>query len=115
MVYGGANGFPFSRFTGGRRGLYKSQHTETAWIRKNKIGTSLEIQLLRLCTSTAGGTGLIPGWGTNILHALWGGGEYEGSKINKWLLAVRIKWFQAFSKTETCAKADWDRCSDLRN
>ena len=42
-------------------------------------------------------------------------GVYEGSKINKWLLAVRIKWFQAFSKTETCAKADWDRCSDLRN
>ena len=32
-------------------------------------GTSLVIQWLRHCASTAGGTGLIPGWGTKILHA----------------------------------------------
>ena len=31
------------------------------------------VQWLRLCTSTAGGTGSIPGWGTKILHATWCG------------------------------------------
>ena len=33
-----------------------------------KEGTSLEIQWLRLHTSTSGGMGLIPGWGTKIPH-----------------------------------------------
>ena len=32
-------------------------------------GTSLLVQWLRLSTSTAGGTGSIPGWGTKILQA----------------------------------------------
>ena len=36
-----------------------------------KRGTSLVVQLLRLCASTAGGTGLIPGLGAKIPHALW--------------------------------------------
>ena len=31
--------------------------------------TSLVVQWLRCCTSTAGGKGLIPGQGTKILHA----------------------------------------------
>ena len=35
------------------------------------IGTSLAVQWLRLHTSTAGGTGLIPGQGTKIPHAAW--------------------------------------------
>ena len=35
------------------------------WIK----GTSLAVQWLRLCASTAGGMGLIPGQGTKILHA----------------------------------------------
>ena len=30
-------------------------------------------QWLRLCASTAGDAGLIPGQGTKILHALWHG------------------------------------------
>ena len=29
------------------------------------------VQWLRLNTSTAGGIGSIPGWGTKIPHALW--------------------------------------------
>ena len=33
------------------------------------IGTSLAIQWLRLCASTAGSEGSIPGRGTKILHA----------------------------------------------
>ena len=28
------------------------------------------VQWLRRCASTAGGTGLIPGWGTMTLHAM---------------------------------------------
>ena len=32
--------------------------------------TSLVVQWLRLCASTAGDVGLIPGWGTKIPHAI---------------------------------------------
>ena len=32
--------------------------------------TYLEIQWLRYCALAAGGSSLIPGWGTKILHAL---------------------------------------------
>ena len=34
-------------------------------------GTSLVFQWLRLCTSTAGGMGSIPGQGTKIPHSAW--------------------------------------------
>ena len=34
------------------------------------IGTFLAVQWLRLCTSTAGGTGSIPGQRTKIPHAM---------------------------------------------
>ena len=34
------------------------------------VGTSLVVQWLRPQTSTAGGMGLIPGWGTKIPHAM---------------------------------------------
>ena len=36
-----------------------------------KCWTSLVVQWLRLCASTAGGLGLIPGQGTKIPHATW--------------------------------------------
>ena len=36
---------------------------------QTKPGTSLAVQWIRLCATIAGGTGLIPGWGTKILHA----------------------------------------------
>ena len=35
------------------------------------MGTSLVVQWLRLCTSTAQGAGLTPDQGTRILHAVW--------------------------------------------
>ena len=38
-----------------------------------KIGTSLEVQWLRLSASTAGGTGSIPDRGTKIPQAAWRG------------------------------------------
>ena len=34
---------------------------------------SLAVQWLRLCTSTTGDMGSIPGWGTKILHAALSG------------------------------------------
>ena len=38
-------------------------------LREECVGTSLVVQRLRLCASTAGGLGSIPGRGTRILHA----------------------------------------------
>ena len=35
----------------------------------SRLGTSLAVQWLRLCTSSAAGAGSIPGWGTKIPHA----------------------------------------------
>ena len=44
---------------------------EGAIFEKNwETGPSLVVQWLRLWVSTAGGQGLIPGWGTKNLHAL---------------------------------------------
>ena len=34
------------------------------------MGTSLVVQWLRFCVSNAGVSGLIPGWGTKITHAM---------------------------------------------
>ena len=42
------------------------------------MGTSLAVQRLRLCASTAGGAGSIPGWGTKIPHAV-----RRGQKVKK--------------------------------
>ena len=40
-----------------------------AFKRLRTLGTSLVVQWLRLCASTARSTGLIPDGGTNVLHA----------------------------------------------
>ena len=49
-----------------------------------EIGTSLAVQWLGLCASTAGGAGSIPGWGTKIPHAVWyGQNKKEKPKCNK--------------------------------
>ena len=37
---------------------------------KEKMGTSLAVQWLRLCASNAGGMDSIPGWGTKIPHGV---------------------------------------------
>ena len=42
-----------------------SNHWKWVW-----VGTSLVVQWLGLWASNAGGTGSIPGWGTQILHAV---------------------------------------------
>ena len=40
-------------------------------IKKEKNGTSLVVQWLRLCASNAGGMGSIPGWGSSACHVVW--------------------------------------------
>ena len=40
------------------------------YIIKIDLGIFLVVQWLRLCASTAGGVGLIPSWGTKILHVM---------------------------------------------
>ena len=46
-----------------------STHVGNSSLKIVKTETSLAVHWLRLCTSNAGGTGLIPGWGTKIPHA----------------------------------------------
>ena len=50
--------------------LHDCFHEITAYS-KLKLGTSLAVQWLRLCTSKAGGASLIPGWGTKTPDAAW--------------------------------------------
>ena len=38
-------------------------------VKRRPSGNSLAVQWVRVCASTAGGEGTIPGWGTMILHA----------------------------------------------
>ena len=43
-------------------------------VKKKKVAdlrTSLVVRWLRLCASNAGGTGLIPDWGTKTPRAAW--------------------------------------------
>ena len=48
------------------------------------LGTSLVVQWLGLCASTAGATGLIPGWGTKKSHQ---------NKIKSALIMARVRVF----------------------
>jgi len=41
------------------------------WLKSGNLGTSLAIQWLRLCASTAGTMDLIPGQGIKTQHASW--------------------------------------------
>ena len=74
-------------WVGGREGGMKeaNPHKEVTWIhklwpvhtvvydpalkRKEILGTSLVVQWLRICASTVGGAGSIPGPENKILHA----------------------------------------------
>ena len=47
------------------------------------LRTSLAVQLLRLCASTAGGVGLIPGGGTKIPQAAWATKKANNKQTNK--------------------------------
>ena len=58
------------------------------------IGTSLVVQWLRLCASSAGSMGSIPGQGTKIPHAMWRGKKKEkGKKKTSVVLPTRLPIF----------------------
>ena len=61
------------------------------------LGTSLVVQWLRLFTSTAGVTGLVPGWGTNIPHAVQPRNLKKKKKKKKFLYTVE---YYAVGKNE---------------
>lgn len=52
--------------------------------KKSQSETSLEIQWLKLCISTAGAIGLLPSWGTQIPHAT-PSGQNISKEINLFL------------------------------
>ena len=58
---------------------------------KEYSGSSLEVQWLRLCISTAGGMGLIPGQGTKIPRALLHGQKPQIRKKKKALYALYME------------------------
>ena len=58
---------------------------------KGLSGTSLAVQWLRLCASTAGGTGSIPGWRTKILHATKGGQKIKKKKKDWQIVKNRFR------------------------
>ena len=64
-------------------------HTTEAHSKGDNLGNSLVVQRLGLGTSTAGGTGSIPGWGTKISQAkipqaMWGAvKEKKGDNLNE--------------------------------
>ena len=55
-------------------------------VRNGGLGTSLVVQGLRLCASTAGGGGLIPGPATKIPHAMQSGQKKK--KKNEGLIYI---------------------------
>ena len=47
------------------------------------VGTSLVAQWLRLCASTVGGVGSVPGGGTKILHAVQSSHKQTNKQKNR--------------------------------
>ena len=58
--------------------------------KKIVFATSLTVQWLRLCAYIAGGVGLIPGWGTNIPHAVRCGQKKNHQKT-KTVLRLKLR------------------------
>ena len=52
-------------------------------LKRDRTGSSLSVQRLRLYASTAGGVGSIPGWRTNLPYALQCGQKRGKKKTRK--------------------------------
>ena len=66
-------------------------------VRNHILKSSLVVQWLRLCPSSTGGAGLIPGWRTKIPHAvLWG---QKKKKIKESHFVARTKELTTESQT----------------
>ena len=74
---------------------------DTWWVNQGREApTSLPVQWLGLCASTAGGTGSIPGVGTKILHATWSiqkqNKNKKGRKASASQIAFHTHWTDLF-------------------
>ena len=66
------------------------------------LGTPLVVQWLRLHTPNAGGTGLIPGRATKILHATWRGQKKKKEKKEtcwSWFCLLQLKQQHSMANT----------------
>ena len=61
---------------------YFKKYLTIVYIRNQKTGTSLVVQWWRLCASTAGSMGSIPGWRMGIPHAMWHEQKIKKKKTN---------------------------------
>ena len=76
---------------------------------ENDRGHSLVVQWLGLCTSKAGATGLIPGWGTKIPQDLWHSKKKKKKEREFWhmgLLQLISKYVDLVKKKQK-APRDW--------
>ena len=71
-------------------------------------GTSLVVHLLRFCTSTAGGMGLIPGQGTKIPHA-----TQHGKKLNKLKISEQKNPKKVYLDIECISNVDFNKETGL--
>ena len=67
---GGGGGKGVGKGEGERKGRGRKEKKRERKIKSARTWNSLALQWLRLCTSNAGGVGLIPGWGAKIPRAL---------------------------------------------
>ena len=67
----GKAGNPFQTMRGNRLSCRDQEGRSAPPCHTHRDLTSLAVQWLRLCASTEGGMGLIPSWGTKILHVMW--------------------------------------------
>ena len=73
------------------------------------VGTSRAVQWLRLCASTAGGMGSIPGWETKTPHVVWHGQNKNKNKpVTVIYLIKRIKE----KKSHTIVSKDTENVHD---
>ena len=78
---------------------------------KHTLGTFLEVQLLRLSASTAGGTGLIPSWETKILQGVQHGQGRKKIKENTLLVIGFLLIFLTYHilslQLNLACRVDW--------
>jgi len=68
------------------------------------------VQWLRLCTSSVGGTGLIPGLGTKTPHALWHGQKKKNNTT--WIFWIVFSPKSDIIFADSCNGKKWARDSE---
>ena len=74
---------------------------------KHTLRTFLAVQWLRLSASTAGGTGLIPSWGTKILHPMQGEKKKENTLLVIGFLLIFLTCHILNLQLNLACRVDW--------